>query len=300
MPGDPLARSSSRSKEVGSAEDRALEQYLALVNVDLLPPQDHLDALIKIYFEYVHPILPIVDSARPGRRKSGKLLSPMLLQTICIVASRNLRARPHLVLQEGDAPVGPRDFSKRLYKSVNAALNAKLERDRAVLIQVLALLSLYAEGTEGAETASIHLAEAIHHAHTIGMQFGRARDDERAEYFHNFYWCLWSMDRLNSTMNGRPIFISDADSRLDSPLVQQETKHTVFGIFMQITSALDHIINYYRPRHDSCTGWEREFPGFEEMLGDKGADINPSLLGESKICGSSSSPGRTLPRTDRP
>jgi hypothetical protein len=281
MPGTPHARSPSRSKEAGSAEDIALEQYLTLVNVDLLPPQEHLDALIKIYFEYVHPILPIVDSTRPGRRKSGKLLSPMLLQTICIIAARHDRARPHLVLQDGDSTIGPRDFAKRLYKSVNAALNAKLERDRTVLIQVLALLSLYVEGTEGAEIASIHLSEAIHHAHTIGMQFGRARDDERAEYFHNFYWCLWSLDRLNSTMNGRPIFISDADIRLDSPLVQEQTRYTPFGIFLQITSALDHIINYYRPRNDSCTGWEKDFPGFEEMLGDKGADINPSLLGMS-------------------
>lgn len=280
MPNDPQIKSSSRDHEVDSAEDRALEQYLAAVNVELLPPSDHLEALIKIYFEYVHPILPIVDSARPGRRKNGKLLSPMLLQTICIIASRHDRAKPHLVLQEGGKPIGPRDFAKRLYKSVNAALNSKLERDRTVLIQVLALLSQYAEGTEGAEIASFHLAEAIHHAHTIGMQFGRARDDERAEYFNNFYWCLWSLDRLNSTMNGRPIFISDADSRIDSPLAHEETKHTPFGIYLQITFALDHIINYYRPRHDSCTGWEKEFPGFEEMLGDKGHDINPSILGE--------------------
>jgi hypothetical protein len=205
----------------------------------------------------------------------------MLLQTICIIASRHNRARPHLILQEDSKPLAPRDFAGRLYKSVNAALNAKLEPDRTVVIQVLALLSQYAEGTEGAEVASIHLSEAIHHAHTIGMQFGRARDDERAEYFNNFYWCLWTLDRLNSTMNGRPIFISDADARLDSPLVQEDTKHTIFGIFLQISSALDHIINYYRPRNDSCTGWEKDFPGFEEMLGDRGADINPSLLGET-------------------
>ena len=283
MPGDPTARSSSRNQDLDTAEDRALEQYLAVVNVDLLPPQEHLDALIKIYFEYVHPILPIVDSARPGRRKNGKLLSPMLLQTICIIVARHDRAKPHLILHEGDKPLGPRDFAKRLYKSVNAALNAKLERDRTVLIQVLALLSQYAEGTEGAEIASIHLSEAIHHAHTIGMQFGRARDDDRAEYFNNFYWCLWSLDRLNSTMNGRPIFISDADSRIDSPLAHEETKHTPFGIYLQITFALDHIINYYRPRHDSCTGWEKEFPGFEEMLGDKGHDINPSVLGKNTV-----------------
>jgi hypothetical protein len=203
----------------------------------------------------------------------------MLLQTICIIASRHDQAKQHLVLQEDGKVLEPRNFAKRLYRSVNAALNAKLERDRTVLIQVLALLSQYAEGTEGAEVASIHLSEAIHHAHTIGMQFGRARDDERAEYFNNFYWCLWSLDRLNSTMNGRPIFISDADSRIDSPLAHEETKHTPFGIYLQITFALDHIINYYRPRHDTCTGWEKEFPGFEGMLGDKGHDINPSILG---------------------
>lgn len=280
VPRSATDRKSSRSRQVLDAEEQALDQYLSLVNVDLLPPHEHLDALIKIFFSYVHPLLPIVDSARPGSRKSGKLLSPMLLQTICIITSRHDRARPHLILAESGSPMGPRVFAKRLYKSVIAALNAKLEHDRTVLIQVLALMSLYVEGTDGCENASIHLAQAIHHAHTIGMQFGRARGDERAEYFQESFWCLWILDKLNSTMNGRPLFISDEDSRLDSPLSQQETKYTVFGIFLQIASALNHIITYYRPRTDAtCTGWEEGFPGFEEIIGDKADLINPSMLG---------------------
>jgi hypothetical protein len=263
-------------------DEQALETYLSLVNVSLLPSKEHLDSLLQLYFTYVHPMLPIVDQERPGRRNDGALLSPMLLQAICIITSRHRLARPHLVLLDGNPLLEPREFAKRLYKSINAALNAKLEKDTIVLIQVHALLSLYVEGADGAEQASLHLSQAVHAAHTLGMQFGRWRADDRAEYFQGLFWCIWGLDRLNSTTAGRPVMVHDRDSRLESPLSDPEVKHTAFGIWLQLASGLDHVITYYRPNTDpSCTGWEEEFPGFEDMLGDDVDTINPSILSKT-------------------
>jgi hypothetical protein len=275
-------RRSSTQPTVLTPDEKALEHYLSLINVSLLPSKDHLDSLLQIYFTYVHPVLPIVDQERPGRRGDGALLSPMLLQAICIIACRHKLARNHLILFAGSVPLEPRDFAKRLYKSISAALNAKLERDRIVLIQVHALLSLYVEGTDGAEQASLHLTQAVHGAHTLGMQFGRWRADDRAEYFQGLFWCLWGLDRLNSTMAGRPVMVHDRDNRLESPLSDPELKHTAFGIWLQLASGLDHVITYYRPNTDpSCTGWEEEFPGFEDMLGNSVDKINSSILSMS-------------------
>lgn len=265
-----------------SEDEKALDKYLSLVDVSLLPPKGHLDSLLQIYFAYIHPCIPIVDQERPGRRKDGALLSPMLLQAICVIASRHEHARPHLVVAKNSPALEPREFAKRLYKSINAALNAKLERDRIVLIQVHTLLSMYVEGTDGAEQASMHLNLAIHGAHTLGLQFGLPRPDGRAEYLKGLFWCLWGLDKLNCSTAGRPVYMHDRDHRIDSPLSNPEAKHTAFGIWLQLASVLDKVIPYYRPCVDpKCTGWEEDFPGFEDMIGDSFDDLDHSILSMS-------------------
>lgn len=270
----------NRHRGMQTDEERALERYLFTIDISVLPPKEHLDALLEIYFSSIHPVLPIVDSERPGRRRNGTLLSPMILQAICVIASRHDKARPHLVIY-GNGRMEPRDFAQRLYRSVVAALNANLETDRIVLIQALALLSLHVEGTDGAEKASMHLSQAIHHAHTLGMQFGKARGDDRAEYFHSLFWCLWSLDKLNATMLARPLLMHDRDNHLESPLSNPDLKHTPFGIWLQIAALLDRITDFYRPTVDpSTTGWEEGFPGFEEVIGDSGETIEPPILGK--------------------
>jgi hypothetical protein len=277
-----VPKGSKRTDAAPSAlepDQQALDTYLSLVDVSILPSKRHLDFLLQTYFSYIHPCLPIVDEERPGRRDDGVLLSPMLLQAICIVASKHEHARPHLVLSASSTPLEPREFAKRLYKSINAALNAKLEKDRVVLIQVHALLSLHVEGPDGTEQASIHLSLAVHGAHTLGMQFGRARADDRADYLDKLFWCLWSLDRLSCTMHGRPVIMHDRDNRLESPLANPAVKHTAFGIWLQLASTLDHVITYYRPNTDpTCTGWEEEFPGFEDMIGDSVEKLSRSIL----------------------
>lgn len=269
----------NRHRGLQTDEERALERYLFIIDVSVLPAKEHLDALLEIYFSSIHPVLPIVDSERPGRRRNETLLSPMLLQAICVIASRHDKARPHLVIY-GNEPIEPRDFAQKLYGSVVAALNANLESDRIVLIQALALLSLHVEGTDGAEQASMHLAQAIHHAHTLGMQFGKARADDRAEYFHTLFWCLWSLDKMNSTMHARPLLMHDRDNRLESPLSNPDLRYTPFGIWLQIATLLDRITDFYRPMVDpSTTGWEEGFPGFEGVIGVSGETLDPSILG---------------------
>ncbi|TLD37211.1 fungal specific transcription factor [Venturia nashicola] len=219
----------NRHRGLQTDEERALERYLFTIDISVLPPKEHLHALLEIYFSSIHPVLPIVDSERPGRRRNGTLLSPMILQAICVIASRHDRARPHLVIY-GNNRMEPRDFAQKLYRSAVAALNANLETDRIVLIQALALLSLHVEGTDGAEQASMHLSQAIHHAHTLGMQFGKARGDDRAEYFHSLFWCLWSLDKLNATMLARPLLMHDRDNHLESPLSNPDLKYTPFAV----------------------------------------------------------------------
>lgn len=271
--------SSSRIDETGphstqeAKVSRALQQYLDAVGVDILPSRKRQDALLEIYFAYVHPLLPLVDKDLFYEQYAQGRASKMLVQAICIVASKHVDAAQHLRLTDDEEPRTPRDFSQRLYNAVIVGIEAKLEKNRVVLIQVLALISLHCEGPDGAEQASMHLAQAIHHAHTFGLQFGHQWKNQSSESQGNLedvFWCLWSLDKINACMNGRPLLMHDRDNSLRQLPSDPEKRSSPFGIWLQICEMLDKVIDLYRPgRAVDETGWEGDdFLGFEEMVGD--------------------------------
>ncbi len=252
---------------------KTLHDYLDAVDVYILPSRRDQDALIGIYFTYVHPVLPLVDKGLFYEQYEQGREPRMLMQAICIVASKHADAATHLCLGTNAQPQNPRVFSQRLYNAVIVGIEAKLEKNRVVLIQVLALISLHCEGPDGAEQASMHLAQAIHHAHTFGLQFGHQWKNQSSESQGNLedvFWCLWSLDKINACMNGRPLLMHDRDNSLRQLPSDPEKRSSPFGIWLQIAEMLDKVIDYYRPgRAVEETGWEGDdFLGFEEMVGD--------------------------------
>jgi hypothetical protein len=246
---------------------------LDAVGVSIVPPGKHQEALLDIYFTYVHPLLPIVDKNLFTTWYEENREPRMLLQAMCIVASKHAEAADHLLLGDDPRKLGPRDFSQRLYNAVIAGIEAKLEKNRVILIQVLALISLHSEGPDGAEQASMHLAQAIHHAHTFGLQFGHQWKNQKSdsqENLEDLFWCLWSLDKINACMNGRPLLMHDRDNSLTKLPTDPEKRSSPFGVWLQIAEMLDKVIDYYRPgRSAEETGWEGDdFLGFEEMVGD--------------------------------
>ncbi|KAK0662858.1 hypothetical protein DIS24_g1563 [Lasiodiplodia hormozganensis] len=184
--------------------EKALQAYLEAAGVDVLPPQRNVDILLGIYFEYVHPLLPLVDQ---------------------------------------------RHFYTRR------------------------------EGVDGADRASMHLVQAIHHAHTIGLQFGRQRNVAKGESTEKIFWCLWSLDKLNASVNGRPLYMHDRDNQLESWTARPEQRRTPFGIWLQLAGVLDRVIDLYRPGSDSrVTGLEVDFPGFEDIIGDGGDKLRGPIV----------------------
>jgi hypothetical protein len=286
---------SSRISETGphSTQEikisRALQQYLDAVGVDLLPPRKSQEVLLHIYFAYVHPLMPLVDQELFYEQYQEKRVPHMLMQAICIVASKHVDAEKILVWADGETPVSPREFSQRLYNAVIIGIEAKLEKNRVVLIQVLALISLHCEGPDGAEQASMHLAQAIHHAHTFGLQFGHQWKNQSSESQGNLedvFWCLWSLDKINACMNGRPLLMHDRDNSLRQLPSDPEKRSSPFGIWLQISEMLDKVIDYYRPgRAAEETGWETDdFLGFEEMVGDGEDKLEGPIMSKSPIC----------------
>lgn len=291
QPGSALPRldgTSPQSNQEAKVE-RALNTYLDAVGVSILPPRRSQDALFDIYFNYVHPLLPLIDRNLFSEQYSQGTEPRMLMQAICIVASKHADAAECLCLGDDPRRMGPREFSHRLYNAVIAGIEAKLEKNRVVLIQVLALISLHCEGPDGAEQASMHLAQAIHHAHTFGLQFGHQWKNQKSEFQENLedlFWCLWSLDKINACMNGRPLIMHDRDNSLTRLPTDPEKRSSPFGVWLQISEMLDKVIDYYRPgRSVEETGWEGDdFLGFEEMVGDGEDKLEGPIMSMHTLC----------------
>lgn len=264
---------------------RALRHYLEAVGVTILPPRQCQDGLLNLYFSYVHPLLPLIDQNVFSERYAQGTESRLLMQAICIVASKHADAESYLYLGDDPRKMGPREFSHRLYNAVIAGIEAKLEKNRVVLIQILALISLHCEGPDGAEQASMHLAQAIHHAHTFGLQFGHQWKNQKSddqENLEDLFWCLWSLDKINACMNGRPLLMHERDNSLTKLPTDPEKRSSPFGVWLQISEMLDKVIDYYRPGSKAEeTGWEGDdFLGFEEMVGDGEDKLDGPIMSE--------------------
>src|SRR5215469_18449842 len=93
LPDDEGARhvELSMTGDLTPTEKEAIDAYLSAFNADLLPPPEHLDALLSIYFSSIHPILPIVDKTELTDRNSRDSPSVLLQQAICLIAAKHTR-----------------------------------------------------------------------------------------------------------------------------------------------------------------------------------------------------------------
>lgn len=135
-----------------------------------LPAKNIRDALVSIFFEWIAPILPVVNrqeflrgyydpdgavaaAAADGgggyRRERERGPSILLLQAMFMVASRfwgNQNQNMNLNQQDvGVGEVTPRAF----YKKVKALYDAGYERDPVVIVQAVILLGMYWDGPDG-------------------------------------------------------------------------------------------------------------------------------------------------------
>ena len=238
-------------------------------------------AVIEIYFSKIHPIFPLIDEDEFRQNYRDKTISKTLIQAVCLVIAKDECAEPYLRLSANPTVIlKPRDFCKKMYTSIVETLKNNLRSDKLTLIRILALTSLHSEGPDGAEQASMHLAQAIHHAVTIGLHIGRTDNSIDDEPLKRVFWCLWSLDKLNAATNGRPVMIADHDLGVSIYSISQ-SGNKAFMVWLRLSSMLDKVISFYRPSAPSTvTGWEDDFPGFEELIDQfEGWDMPSNVLG---------------------
>ncbi|OQE77522.1 hypothetical protein PENNAL_c0060G11735 [Penicillium nalgiovense] len=243
-----------------SSSQPALETH---VHTDWLPPKDCQEALIDIYFRRIHPLLPFLNEDNFRTQHRAGSLPPRLVQVICLVAAKDRAAVPFLFLSPNPNPLPLERFSNIIYTDAMQNISRRAEK-KTLAIQILALLSLHEWGSSGSEDCSLNLAQAIHHAHTIGLHL--LRPDEHSDpSSKSLFWCLWSLDRWNAAMNGRPLMIHDGDrNQVVDDVVS--AFQSPFRVWLRISDKLGEVIHFYRPIMKGMDQAELDLPTFEDLV----------------------------------
>ncbi|KAF9242739.1 transcriptional regulator family: Fungal Specific TF [Penicillium roqueforti] len=246
------------------------------VHPGCLPSKDCQQALIDIYFRRIHPLLPLLDEDNVRSQHRAGTLAARLLQVMCLVAAKDRGAVPFLRLGPDSNPLPLEKFSNILYTDAMQNISRRPEK-KVLAIQILALLSLHEWGSTGSEDCSLNLAQAIHHAQTMGLHLLRP-DQHSDTSSRNLFWCLWSLDRWNAAMNGRPLMIHDGDRShgVDDVI---STFRSPFRVWLRIADKLGEVIHFYRPIIKSVDQSELDLPSFEDLVEHCEAwDMAPDLL----------------------
>ncbi len=241
--------------------------YLQAVGAFRVLPKDTQDAMITTYISCIDGLIPILNGGNLLRDYTGGNISIFLVQAICLVTCKIPEVDQYLRLYEDGPLLDPIPFSRSLHIGLDAAMKADLEPDRMTKVQILTLMHLHNDGPGGIEESSQHLSQAIHDAWTAGLHIqtpGRTPTDEASL----LWWMIWTLDRINACIGGRPIMIADRDIDLARPPLSVNRRAPI-TVWLRLGDLLDQIIDFYRPTADpDASGWEAEFPSWNSMLED--------------------------------
>lgn len=235
----------------------SLDVYLNMIEAYLMPLRPNRDALISIYCESIHPILPILDKDQFIKLHSMGQAPTLLLHAVLLVAARHPDAAPYLA----GTPV--RDFCSQTAEKIRALLFAEVEQDRLTLVRVYALLSLHSEGPDGLENSCSDLQKSIHYAISLGLHHNKPFVDQ--DELRNVWWSIWCLDRISACVNARPLIINleDVSCKYTTP-----EQHPTLAKLIDSCKTLERVIYLYRPnpilhRNFSIFGERNEFSPVE-------------------------------------
>lgn len=132
----------ARINELDNVEIDILHQRGAF----LLPPRALCDELVDAYFQWIAPVVPVINRSKFMRRYRDSKNPPslLLLQAILLAGSRVCN-NPQLMDANGSTTPAAMTF----YKRAKALYDANYEDDRVTIVQALILMGWYWEGPEG-------------------------------------------------------------------------------------------------------------------------------------------------------
>lgn len=204
--------SRARLTELDNVEIDILHQRGAF----LLPPRSLCDELIDAYFQWVHPIAPVINRTRFMRQYRDPKNPPslLLLQAVLLAGSRVCQ---NAQLMDANGSTTPAALT--FYKRAKALYDANYEDDRVTIVQSLLLMGWYWEGPEDV-TKNVFYWSRV--ATIVAQGSGMHRSVERSQLsksdkrlWKRIWWTLFTRDRSVAVALGRPVHINLDDSDVE-------------------------------------------------------------------------------------
>ncbi|KAI2468790.1 hypothetical protein F4781DRAFT_251063 [Annulohypoxylon bovei var. microspora] len=261
---------------------RAVLPYLEIECLQMVPPRQDLDALIEIFKQEIHPILPIVDfgtQALTGPASSENPASIIMRQAICLAVCKNASARQHLNLPEHEnantLAHTPRSFADMLFGALKIAQDIGLVGDRVEPVQVLALMTFHSYGPDGDDEVARLFNQAVHFAYSAGLHYPSRQESSIPEARRVELLCsLFALDKIIAMTSGRPTIIHSSEICLPAyDGVVMKALSPGLRLFFRLSQMLDRVLDLYRARlademaKEKCV-WEASWPEFEDLARD--------------------------------
>ncbi|CAE6433276.1 unnamed protein product [Rhizoctonia solani] len=203
---------------------------------DVLPSREQQEKLLKLYFAYVHPVLPVIHqevfwqdwkaSADPSAPSSFRIPTLLLLSIYAVAARYDASRRPPragTMWAAGD----------NYLEAAKVLLNRSYASSKASTCQALLLLSYREIGIGAMAQAWLYVGMSVRMAQDLGLH--RSIDKWQAAGANTFSAaekqtrrCIWFgcvvMDKYVSTYIGRPlaVFERDYDTRWPDQDAEEE------------------------------------------------------------------------------
>ncbi|QBM91161.1 Zn(2)-Cys(6) binuclear cluster domain-containing protein [Metschnikowia aff. pulcherrima] len=197
-------------------------EILKMRGAFLLPSPDLAADLIKLYFEHVHPLMPVINRTEFMAKYQDPYDSPllMLLQAVLLCGSR-VSENPLLFDGKGLSNLASLTFFRR----AKALYETNYESDPVSIIQTVLLIGSFWEGPEDVTRNSYYWTRV---GVGLAQGFGFHRDISSSpmisfsekKIWRRIWWCLFEKDRNVAIAFGRPATIDLADS--DAPMLTLE------------------------------------------------------------------------------
>lgn len=197
-------------------------EILKLRGAFLLPSEELATDLIELYFEHVHPLMPVINRTEFMAKYKDPNDSPslMLLQAVLLCGSR-VSKNPLLFDNKGLSNLASLTFFRR----AKALYETNYESDPVSIVQTVLLIGSFWEGPEDVTRNSYYWTRV---AVGLAQGFGFHRDisasptisTSEKKIWRRIWWCLFEKDRNVAIAFGRPTTIDLADS--DAPMLTLE------------------------------------------------------------------------------
>lgn len=211
---------SYRSRGVSAARLR----FMSEMGCFSFPPAAQRLQLLEIYFNHVHPVLPVIDRREFLSSYFGSDNPPPLIlqQAVFLAASRYMTGDGGSI--NGIPEI--RSHCDELHTKVRLLVDVEIVHERLAVIQASLIASLHWEGREGLNSALDSLSLAVRAGQEMGFhrQKGpspQSENSEQEKLHRRIWWCTYTLDRFCAAQEGTPFIINERDCDVE-PLTQDD------------------------------------------------------------------------------